>query len=386
MLHSLALVVAVAAVTVALLGGAFFLVTTWLFVPPPVAGTTTTRQPAAETQAPASFEERLIGLYLALNRDKIEAAGDDPTPVVFTVEPGENAATIAAALEKAGLIRDEQLFRWLLRYRGADQSLEAGTFQLNRTMTMDEIIVALQQGRLEEISVTLPEGWRAEQVATALEAQGLFPASEYLAVVSDPSRFDYDFLRDLPPGATLEGFLFPDTYRVIKEQITPEAFVRMQLETFNQRLTPEMRRAAQERRMTLFQAVILASIVEREAVVAEERPLIAGVFINRWQDGILLNADPTVQYALGRQDGQWWKRPLLLEDLEVQSPYNTYKVPGLPPGPICNPGADALRATVSAPPTEFYYFVARGDDSGAHVFAKTFEEHQQNVTREQPRN
>lgn len=386
LLRSLAVALAVAAVTVALLGGALYAVTTWVLAPRPVTGTTAP-QSEAETRSPVSLEERLIGLYLALNRNRIATPpGSDPTPVVFTVEPGENAATIAAALEEAGLISDAQLFRWLLRYRRADQSLEAGTFQLNRAMTMDEIIVALQQGRLEEISVTIPEGWRAEQVAAALEEQGLFPAAEYLAVVHDPHRFDYDFLSDLPSGATLEGFLFPDTYRVVKEQVTPESFVRMQLETFNQRLSPELRRAAQEQGMTLFQAVTLASIVEREAVVAEERSLIAGVFINRWQDGMLLNADPTVQYALGRQAGQWWKRPLLLEDLEVESPYNTYKVPGLPPGPICNPGADALRATITAPPTDYYFFVARGDSSGTHVFAKTFEEHQQNVAREQPRN
>lgn len=386
-LRSLALVLAIAAATAALLGGGVYLVTTFLLVPTPIAGTAADSASTTEAPSGVSVEERLIALYLALNRDRLTTpAGADPAPVVFTVEPGENAATIAAGLEQAGLIRDAQLFRLLLRYRGADQSLEAGTFQLSRTMTMDEIIIALQQGRLEEISVTIPEGWRSEQIAVALEEQGLFPATEYLAMVGSPSRFDYDFLEGLPPGATLEGFLFPDTYHVVKEQVTAESFVRMQLETFNQRLTPELRRVAQERGITLYQAVTLASIVEREAVVPEERSLIAGVFLNRWRDGMLLNADPTVQYALGRQNGQWWKRPLLLGDLEVQSPYNTYKVPGLPPGPICNPGADALRATITAPPTDYYYFVARGDGSGTHVFARTLEEHQRNVAREQPRN
>lgn len=384
LLRSLGVALSVALLTVVVLGGFLYLLGTWLLVPPPIAGTATVSESAEPSGAPVSFEERLIGFYLALNRDQIEApAGDDPTPVLFTVEPGETAATIAASLEEVGLIRDAQLFRWLLRYRGVDQTLEAGTFELNQTMTMDEIILALQEGRLEETTVTIPEGWRAEQIAEFLESQGLFSAADYLAVVRDPGRFDYEFLEGLPPNATLEGFLFPDTYRVVKEQVTPESFVRLQLDTFGQRLSPELRRAARDRQITIYQAVTLASIVEREAVVAEERPLIAGVFLNRWRDGMLLNADPTVQYALGRQDGEWWKRPLLLEDLQVDSPYNTYKVVGLPPGPICNPGLDALRATIEAPPTDYYYFVARGDGSGTHVFAETFEEHQQNVAREQ---
>jgi UPF0755 protein len=140
-------------------------------------------------------------------------------------------------------------------------------------------------------------------------------------------------------------------------------------------------RAAEQRDMTLHDAVIIASIVEREAVVAEERPLIAGVFINRWEDGTLLNADPTVQYGLGFQPdtGQWWKRPLTRADLQADNPYNSYIYRGLPPGPIASPGLDSLRSTILAPPTDFYYFVARND--GTHVFAVTYEEHLQNVAQ-----
>lgn len=335
-------------------------------------------------EEPKSLGQRLVGLYLALNRDKLtQPAGTDDTPIIFTVEEGETAATIARRLETEGLIVDANLFRRLVAYRGADQSLAVGTYQLRATMTMDEIILALQSGRPEEIAVTIPEGWRAEEIATRLEAVGLFPADTYLALVAEPTRFqdEFSFLRELPPGATLEGFLFPDTYRVVAEEITPQDFIRMQLHTFDRRVSPALREAMAQRDMTVYEALILASLVEREAVVDEERALIAGVFENRWRDGMLLNADPTVQYALGYQAEAetWWKRPLLLEDLEIDSPYNTYKYAGLPPGPICNPGLAAIRATATAPGTDYYYFVARGD--GTHVFAETLEEHQQNVER-----
>lgn len=368
---------------VVILGGGLLLGVTSFLAPPSVEGVADNVDVAQESTGESkSIEQRLIGLYLAFNRDKIvQPASSDDSSVVFTIEPGETAVTVANRLEENNLITDAAVFRRLIAYRGADQSLAAGTYQLRRNMTMDEIIIALQSGRQEEIAVTIPEGWRAEQIAERLEAQELFSAGDYLALVEQPQQFagEFTFLEDVPAGQSLEGFLFPDTYRVIKEEITPEDFIRMQLSTFEQRVTPALRDAMADKGMTLYQALTLASIVEREAVVDDERPIIAGVFENRWNDGMFLNADPTVQYALGYQseDETWWKRPLLLEDLEIESPYNSYEHPGLPPGPICNPGLAAIRATATAPATDYYYFVSRGD--GTHVFATTLEEHQRNV-------
>nr|WP_290666545.1 endolytic transglycosylase MltG [Ardenticatena sp.] len=371
---------------VVVLGAVLLLVFTQILVPPPstVEGVLTEEELAAAENQPQSLEQRLVGLYLALNRDKItQRPSNDDSTVVFTIEPGETALTIAQRLEDEGLVTDATLFRRLLVYRGADQKLAAGTYQLRRNMTMDELIQALQQGRVEEVVVTIPEGWRREQIAEFLDAKELVPAAEYLAATAsvEPYRTMFDFLADAPPDAPLEGFLFPDTYRVIPDETTAHSFVEMQLRTFGERLSPELRAAIAEKGLTIYEAVTLASIVEREAVVDEERPLIASVFENRWRDGTLLNADPTVQYALGYQEETqtWWKTPLYLDDLEIDSPYNTYKYPGLPPTPICNPGLAALRAVATAPSTNYYYFVARGD--GTHVFAETLEEHQQNVER-----
>jgi len=329
-----------------------------------------------------ALDDLLLRAYLAFHQEEIsQPASDDPTPVVFIVEPGETAGDIALRLEQLGLINDAELFRLLARYHKADSRLEAGRYELRANMTMGEIIEALQHGRLEEIEVTIPEGWRAEQIAEMLEEVGV-DGEEFLALVREGS-FDYEFLRDRPPGATLEGFLFPDTYYLPVQPIALDIIERM-LANFDQRFTAEMRQMAAEQEMTIYQVVTLASIVEREAVVAEERPIIAGVFLNRLAKGMTLDADPTVQYALGYQEdtGQWWKRPLALEEIErVGSPYNTYLHRGLPPGPICNPGLASIQAVLEPAETDYLYFVAKGD--GSHVFARTLEEHNRNRAKYQ---
>jgi len=299
------------------------------------------------------------------------------------VEPGETAGDIALRLKRLGLITDAELFRQLAHYEKADSKLEAGRYELRANMTMEEIIETLQHGRLEEIAVTVPEGWRAEQIAEMLAEKVGVDDDEFLTLVQG-RHFDYEFLQDRPPEATLEGFLFPDTYLLPVHPTALDIIERM-LANFDQRFTAEMRQMAEEQEMSVYQVVTLASIVEREAVVAEERPVIAGVFLNRLEEGMNLDSCPTVQYALGYQEdtGQWWKTPLTLGELDrVNSPYNTYLHRGLPPGPICNPGLAAIQAVLQPVETDYLYFLAKGD--GSHAFAKTFEEHLQNQQKYQP--
>lgn len=336
-----------------------------------------------------TVDEFLLGVYLAFRQEDISRpASDDPTPVIFIVQPGETASDIALRLKRLGLITDAELFRLLARYRKADSKLEAGRYELCANMTMEEIIEALQHGRLEEVVVTIPEGWRAEQIAEMLAEEVGLDKEEFLALVRSETYepgLEYDFLQDRPPGAGLEGYLFPDTYYLPAHPSALDIVERM-LANFDRRFTPEMRQMAAERGMTIYEVVTLASIVEREAVVAEERSLIAGVFLNRLAKGMPLDACPTVQYALGYQEeaGQWWKTPLTLEELEqVNSPYNTYLHPGLPPGPICNPGLASILAVLQPAETDYLYFLAKGD--GSHAFAETFEEHLQNQQRYQRR-
>ncbi|MEW6233293.1 MAG: endolytic transglycosylase MltG, partial [Chloroflexota bacterium] len=195
-------------------------------------------------------------------------------------------------------------------------------------------------------------------------------------------RYDYPFLRDRPAGSSLEGYLFPDTYHIAGRP-SAEALVGMMLEGFGQRFTPAMRQQAAERKLTIHQAVTVASLVEREAQAASERPIIAAIYLKRWATGMPLEADATVQYAIGyRAETKLWWNPLQLGELRtVQSPYNTYLNPGLPPGPICSPGLASLQAVLQPAKTDFLYYYSKGD--GTHAFARSFEEHLENQKKYQ---
>lgn len=332
----------------------------------------------------SDLEGSLLEAYLRFQGDDAQAPpSDDPTPMTFVVFPGETAAEISQRLESEGLIRDANVFRALLRVHGVDTQLEVGDFRLRRDMSMTEIMAALQHGRPPTVTLTIPEGWRAEQIADLLKTTGLADPDAFLESVRAGAGFaSHGFLVDRPEGVTsLEGYLFPDTYEFESDSTAADVIERM-LATFDSRFTEEMRQQAKAQGLSIHDVVTLASIVEREAQVPNERTLIAGVFRNRIKAGMHLNADPTVQYALGYQAdaGQWWKRPLYLEDLEIDSPYNTYTRIGLPPGPICNPGLAALQAAVEPAKTDYYYFVANDvADDGSHVFARTLEEHNVNI-------
>jgi UPF0755 protein len=333
---------------------------------------------------PSSPEGYLIGFYLQFRQgDVLRPAGEDSTPVTFTVEPGETAEIIASKLAEMGLITDSGLFRLFLRYHNLDQSLEAGNYELRRNMTMVEVAEALQHARLKEVTISIPEGWRAEQVAELLSRENIMDGSTFMAFVQGGKAglpdVSYSILDEIPSGASLEGFLFPDTYRV-PERATPADLVARMLANMESQVTPEMRAQSASQGLTFYQVLIVASIVEREAVIAEERPLIASVYLNRVQGNMFLGADPTVQYAMGFQPdtGKWWKTPVSLEEYQnVISPYNTYLNRGLPPGPICSPGLSSIKAVLEPANTKYIFFVAKGD--GYHVFAETSEEHERNV-------
>jgi len=322
----------------------------------------------------------LLGLYLQFRAEELNQPAGEGETVVFTVQPGETTAMVATRLAKEGLIHDAELFSLYMRYQGLDRGLEAGDYELSPSMTIPQIAERLQRAQAEEVVVTVPEGWRMEQIAALLDRESVLPGREFLALARE-GDFDYPFLRDRPPGASLEGYLFPDTYRLPVGAEASDLIKRM-LENFDRRVTPQMRQDAAAQGLTLFEVVTLASIVEREGVVKEELPLIASVYRNRLERGMKLDADPTVQYALGFQPdtGQWWKSPLQLEEYaQVNSPYNTYLHPGLPPGPICNPGLAAIEAVIYPAQSDYLFFVRNGvANDGSHVFAKTLEEHERN--------
>jgi len=329
--------------------------------------------------APSSIEDWGVSLYLDFRRSELNApAGSDPAAIVFTVEPGESVGQIATRLQTEGLVRDAQLFRLYLRYAKLDSGVEAGQFTLKKTMTIAEIAQALQSGKRDELTLTIPEGRRLEEVAALVEQQTPISATTFLSLARNAGQWasQYPFLAELPPDASLEGYLFPDTYRLPKDVTASDVIARM-LANLDHRITPVMRDELASQKRTLFEAVTLASIVEREAVVENERPLIAGVYMNRLVSGMALDADPTVQYGIAsaKKQAPWWPQ-LTQEDYRAaKSPYNTYLNPGLPPGPIANPGLSSLQAAIEPAKTPYFFFRAACSRDGTHLFSKTLEEH-----------
>jgi len=324
----------------------------------------------------------LLGTYLGIRDSDIHRpAGTDPTPVRFVVQPGETADVIARNLQAAGLITDAELFRQLVKYQGVGENLQAGEYQLRATMTMEEVVAALQRSRKQETTVTVREGWRLEQIAQVLSQDGLSTYDDLMKVMTG-GRFGYSVLGDRPAGASLEGYLYPDTYQM-DPAWSADQIVDLLVGTMDRRFTPTMRQQAAARGLNLHQVLTLASMVEREAMIASERPLIAGVFVNRLAKNMPLQVDATVQYALGYDKTQqrWWPAITLDQANSIESPYNTYLYRGLPPGPIASPGLASIQAVLQATKTDYLYYVAKGD--GSHVFAKTFEEHLDNIKKYQ---
>ncbi|MDE0143830.1 MAG: endolytic transglycosylase MltG [Caldilineaceae bacterium] len=363
--------------------------------------------------AACTREERLYD-HLEANRPMLFVrASNEDTVIPFEIKVGSPARTISENLASAGLIHDAELFEAYVRSIGRAQELKAGSFQLRASMTPAEIAEVLLAEQAPGVSVTIREGWRLEQVAQDLELNKIVSGEEYrntaqkpdLAALSKiapsnaatapkvdpPSCCEvkierWPFLDALPQDASLEGFLFPATYELPAEEPAAGELIARQLDAFAARIMPLYLKAEADGvdPPVLYDVLIMASIVEREAVVAEERPAIAGVLYNRLANNMLLEIDATVQYAMGYQpeSDQWWKTPVFLEEYQgVHSPYNTYLHRGLPPGPIANPGEDAFRAVLYPERHEFLYYVASGDGSGGHVFAKTFSEHLENVQR-----
>ena len=337
---------------------------------------------------PEYIEAQILAWNLRLKEDQLQIpASTEPRPRPFTINLGEPARFISARLAAAGFIRDAELFNLYLRVNRLDRNIEAGSFMLAESMTMPEIAQELQQARFEEVLVTIPEGFRAEEIAERLAENFVIDGERFLTAVRQPRSLslfdDYDFLQRLPVAASLEGYLFPDTYRFPVNVSEPEIVLASMLENFEKRVGTDGLIGGSSG-LSDYDLITLASIVEREAVQGDERPLIASVYLNRLNGacpdvgGRYLQADPTVQYAKGTTGNWWWKPQTIEEYAEVQSLYNTYLNPGLPPGPIASPGLLAIEATKSPSQTVYCFFVATGDE-GRHAFERTLAEHERNL-------
>jgi UPF0755 protein len=325
------------------------------------------------------YQQAYLSALLLMQKEDLKNP-TDPQGLTypFHIEIGESTQVITENLQTQGLISNADALRSFLVYSGMDRTLQAGDYELSPSLTAIEIAIALQDATPDEIVFQILPGWRLEEIASAIPTSGLeFSPELFLLAVNNPPNVS-PLIIELPPDASLEGFLYPDSYQLFRD-ISVEDFISKIMQDFEIKVDQSIRSGFQNQGLTLHQAVTLASIVEREAVVEDEMPIIASVFLNRLAVGMKLETDPTVQYALGYIPSQktWWKNPLSLNDLQVESPYNTYLYNGLPPGPISNPSLNALRAVAFPAETPYYYFRAACDNSGKHSFSITFEEHKQ---------
>jgi UPF0755 protein len=328
-----------------------------------------------------STTQKLMYSIRLLNneRDLLSPHSPQGQPLKFSIGLGESVNAISSRLEREGYIRSAETFRTYLVYAGLDTRVQAGEFTLSPSMNALEIAEELMDPIPEEVVFNILPGWRVEEIADALPTSGLqVTPAEFLRVARSPT--DDILPRGVPPGTPLEGFLMPGSYQ-IRRVVTASELAAIFTARFDERVSQEMRDGFASQGLSLVDAVKLASIVEREAVVADEQALIASVFYNRLAIGMKLDSDPTVQYAVGYQLGtnSWWKNPLMRSDLRFDSRYNTYIYPGLPPGPICNPGIGSLQAVASPAQSGYYFFRAQCDGSGRHFFAVTYEQHLQNA-------
>lgn len=294
------------------------------------------------------------------------ACGRSPgKPVRVTVPPGATLASAADSLARAGVIGSPQLFRLYAKVKGGDRSIKAGTYMLRRGSSWASALDALRGGKGLVSVVTVPEGFALSQIAPLLATKLGVPAESIDVAVRDTAlRHRLDV-----PTATVEGYLFPDTY-IFPERTTARAAVATMIKRFEQVWEPQWTARLDSIPLSKHDVVTLASLVEKEARRSEERPVIAAVYLNRLRDRMLLQADPTVQYALGQHQSR-----VLYKHLEVESPYNTYKHPGLPPGPIASPGRASLVAALYPANVPYKFFVALPD--GHHEFRVDFAGHEQ---------
>ena len=307
-------------------------------------------------------------------RSLLGPVSDDAAAILFGIETGTSFTAVAKRLEANGLIRSARAATWLARAQGLDQKLHAGEYELSARQSTEEILETITNGRVKTWPVTLPEGSRAVDIAARLEAAGLARSEEFIAAASDPVLASELGV----PAAGLEGYLYPDTYR-LPRGLSARQIARVMVKQFDRVWDEEVSDLADSSPLSKNEIVILASIVEKETAAPAERPLIASVFLNRLEKGMRLETDPTVIYGIPKFDGNLRRKHL--ED--GNNPYNTYRIPGLPPGAIANPGSDALRAVVEPESADFFYFVSRND--GTHHFSVTYREHVNAVNRYQKR-
>lgn len=305
--------------------------------------------------------------------NQLQPVGNSSRVVVVDIAEGASLSDVAERLHRQKLIKSDWAFVWLGRLEGLDRKVIPGEYEFHGGMGPSTILEQIIKGEVIQHTVTIPEGFSMSQIAEVLHEQGLADRDAFLRCAKDRA-----FIQTLSLSVdTLEGYLFPDTYRFAR-RMSPERLIETMVAKFKQTVREEDHGRATELDLSLHEVVTLASVIEKETARPDERTLISGVFHNRLQKDIPLQSDPTVIYAVHQFDGNLRKK-----DLSIDSPYNTYRVVGLPPGPIANPGRAAIHAALYPETTEYLYFVSRND--GSHEFSTTLAQHNRAVRKYQLR-
>ncbi len=293
----------------------------------------------------------------------------------FMVEKGNSVKEIAAKLRSENFIRSQFWFKVYVLAKKQGVNLQAGEYALSPNLSIPEILQIITGGKVipNEVQITFPEGFTLNQIKARLLENGIGSAGDFDGEKIDGFQIQYKFLSDISSEKSLEGFLFPDTYRFNKD-IKKEEIIKKFLDNFDKKLTPAWRAEIDRQKKTIYDVIILASIIQQEALSDEEMPMISGIFWNRLKKGMLLQSDATVNYSTGKK-----VRQVSIDDTKIQSPYNTYLYPGLPPTPICNPGEAAIKAAIYFQQSDYLYFLHPLNSPA--VYAKTLEEHNRNKAK-----
>lgn len=312
-------------------------------------------------------------LLTACGVSKEDYLAKDPNNTDLTVveiASGSTTKTIAAKLEEAGIIINADAFVSKVKELGVASDLQAGKYQFSQSMTVEEIIKLIADGAtyVERVKVVIPEGYEVRQIIDKLEEAGLIDRAVFEEELVS-GTFDYPFIQGLDRSHRLEGYLFPATYQ-FKKGISEHEIINEMLAAFNKAFDEKFYEQAKTMNMSVEDVITLASIIEREAMVAEERPIVSSVFHNRLVKPMRLQSCATVQYILGER-----KEVLSIKDTQIESPYNTYQNDGLPPAPIASPGKAAIEAALYPADTDYLFFVTTNNGDGSHYFSRTLEEH-----------
>lgn len=311
-----------------------------------------------------------------LTRPVVQAAEE----IRFVIDYGETASAVADHLHRQNIIASADSFELYLTWSGLDRTIQAGDYLIEPGLNAIQIAHQLQDATPAEVPFSILAGWRLEEIARSLPTSGLtVMPDEFISFATLPGESNIQLPAGWKKNTSLEGLFLPGLYIIPRDATVDQLTAGLVAEFLTQTGSALEEKFANQG-LSLREGIILASIVEKEAMVSDEQPLIASVFLNRLRAGMRLESDPTVQYALGydAQNETWWKNPLTLDDLAVDSPYNTYLYSGLPPGPICSPSLSAIQAVIAPAQTDYLYFRAACDGSGKHNFSYTYEEHLQN--------